>query len=149
VENGDQFGSALAAEDFNHDGFVDLAAGAPGEAVGSAGGAGAVSVLPGSAAGLTAAGGQLFPQVGARSRAVTSSGLRWRLGTSTTTGSRIWPPPLRSRTSAAPWMRAWSACSQARPGLTASGARLFTQNSPGVLGTAKTFDLFGGLEIVF
>jgi hypothetical protein len=34
-------------------------------------------------------------------------------------------------------------------GLTRTGGRLFTQNSPGVPGTAETFDLFGGLEIVF
>jgi hypothetical protein len=34
-------------------------------------------------------------------------------------------------------------------GLTTSGARLFSQNSPGVPGTAETFDQFGGLEIVF
>ncbi|HTE67163.1 MAG TPA: FG-GAP repeat protein, partial [Actinomycetes bacterium] len=54
VEDGDWFGFALAAGDFNNDGFADLAAGAAGEAVGSAQGAGAVSVLPGSAGGLTA-----------------------------------------------------------------------------------------------
>ena len=29
-------------------------------------------------------------------------------------------------------------------GLTTAGGRLFTQNSPGVPGTAETFDLFGG-----
>lgn len=34
-------------------------------------------------------------------------------------------------------------------GLTAAGGRLFTQDSPGVPGTAETFDLFGGLEIAF
>jgi hypothetical protein len=62
VEEGDEFGSSLAAGDFNNDGFDDLAAGAPFEAVGSAGGAGAVSVIPGSAGGLTATGGQLFTQ---------------------------------------------------------------------------------------
>ena len=64
VEAGDQFGSALAAGDFDNDGFADLAAGAPFESVGSIVDAGAVSVLPGSAAGLTTAGGQLFTQVG-------------------------------------------------------------------------------------
>jgi hypothetical protein len=51
-----------AGGDFNNDGFVDLAAGAPWERVGSLGLAGAVSVLPGSAGGLTATGGQLFTQ---------------------------------------------------------------------------------------
>jgi hypothetical protein len=62
VEAGDQFGFALAAGDFNHDTFADLAVGAPFEGVGGTVEAGAVSVLPGSAGGLTAAGGQLFTQ---------------------------------------------------------------------------------------
>jgi hypothetical protein len=61
-EIGDQFGSSLAAADFNNDGFADLAAAAPDESVGSAFAAGAVSVIPGSAGGLTATGGQLFTQ---------------------------------------------------------------------------------------
>src|SRR5512133_2110231 len=52
----DQFGLALAAGDFNRDGFADLAASAPGE--------GAVSVLYGSASGLTSTGGQLFTGFG-------------------------------------------------------------------------------------
>jgi hypothetical protein len=84
VEAGDEFGEQLASGDFNHDGFAELAAAAPTEDVGTVQQAGAVSVLPGSAGGLTA-----------------------------------------------------------------SGGRLFTQNSPGVPGTAETFDLFGGLEIAF
>jgi hypothetical protein len=64
VEDGDQFGAALAAGDFNRDGFADLAVGAPFEDVGGAANGGAVSVLYGSAAGLTTSGGRLFTQVG-------------------------------------------------------------------------------------
>jgi hypothetical protein len=56
-ESGDRFGSALAAGDFNNDGFADLAAGASGENIGSVPDAGSVSVLYGSSAGLTATGG--------------------------------------------------------------------------------------------
>jgi FG-GAP repeat len=63
-EPGDEFGFALAAGDFNHDGFADLAAGAPFESAGSTPGVGAVSVLYGSAAKLTTSGGQIFTQVG-------------------------------------------------------------------------------------
>jgi hypothetical protein len=62
-ESGDAFGAALATGDFNHDGFADLAVGAPSEDVFSTGNAGAVSVLYGSAAGLTRTGGQIFTQV--------------------------------------------------------------------------------------
>ena len=47
AEAGDLFGSALAAGDFNNDGFADLAVGAPGEDVGGVIGAGAVNVLYG------------------------------------------------------------------------------------------------------
>ena len=59
----DLFGFSLAVGDFDNDGFADLAAGAPWERVGTADQAGAVSVLDGSAGGLTTAGGQLFTQV--------------------------------------------------------------------------------------
>jgi hypothetical protein len=62
VEAEDEFGSQVAAGDFDDDGFAELAAAAPLEDIGTNPEAGAVSVLPGSAAGLTAAGGQSFTQ---------------------------------------------------------------------------------------
>jgi hypothetical protein len=62
-EGHDRFGSAVARGDFDGDGFFDLAGGAPGEAVGTATAAGAVSVLNGSSGGLT--GGELFTQANA------------------------------------------------------------------------------------
>ena len=54
-----QFGAALAAGDFNDDSRSDLAIGAPGENVGSSA-AGAVHVLMGSSARLTATNNQLW-----------------------------------------------------------------------------------------
>jgi hypothetical protein len=54
-ESGDRFGSALAAADFNTDGFADLAIGVPRETVGGSTGTGAGNALYGSAAGLQAA----------------------------------------------------------------------------------------------
>ncbi|HEX6569221.1 MAG TPA: FG-GAP repeat protein, partial [Acidimicrobiales bacterium] len=62
AETADQFGTALAAGDFDGDGFVDLASGAPGEALGAVEGAGAVIALVGSADKLQGVGSQLFTQ---------------------------------------------------------------------------------------
>jgi FG-GAP repeat len=53
AEAGDQFGFALASGDLNGDGFVDLMIGVPFEDVGSVVDGGALSVLYGSAAGLS------------------------------------------------------------------------------------------------
>jgi disulfide bond formation protein DsbB len=62
ADPGDQFGAALAAGDFNRDGFDDLAVGAPKEDVGTVADAGAVVVLPGSVDGLTGTGSRLIHQ---------------------------------------------------------------------------------------
>ncbi len=59
---GDVFGFALAAGDFNHDGFVDLAIGINGKDVGAATSAGMVQILYGSSAGLAANGSQIWNQ---------------------------------------------------------------------------------------
>jgi hypothetical protein len=62
AEDGDTFGFALAAGDFNNNGFADLAIGAISEDIGAISDAGAVNVLYGSASRLTAAGDQQFFQ---------------------------------------------------------------------------------------
>lgn len=62
AEIGDFFGSHLAVGDFDADGYGDLAVGAYAEDVGAVIDAGAVNVLYGSEAGLTAAGTQLWTQ---------------------------------------------------------------------------------------
>ncbi|MFI6009673.1 FG-GAP-like repeat-containing protein [Streptomyces sp. NPDC051243] len=61
-EEGDYFGNALSIADINGDGYADLAVGALHEDVGTAKIAGAVTVLRGSATGLTTTGAQSFTQ---------------------------------------------------------------------------------------
>lgn len=56
LESGDGFGHAVAAGDFDRDGYADLAVGAPSEDEGSRRDVGAVTVLRGSADGLTSTG---------------------------------------------------------------------------------------------
>ena len=62
AEEGDAFGAALAADDFDGDGNDDLAVGVPGEDVDDEPNAGALNVLFGAAAGLTGAGNQIWHQ---------------------------------------------------------------------------------------
>ncbi|WP_437319059.1 hypothetical protein [Sorangium sp. So ce385] len=62
VEEGDRFGWSLAAGNFNGDGFDDLAIGEPYEDLAGHGGAGAVHVFRGTAAGLSAVGDPMFHQ---------------------------------------------------------------------------------------
>jgi hypothetical protein len=149
-ERFDLFGFALAAGDFNHDGFADLAAGAPNEDVGTLDAAGALSVLYGSAGGLATSGGRLFTQVAGLVEAGDEFGEQLASGDFNHDG-------FADLAAAAPTedigtvqkAGAVSVLSGSAGGLTSTGGRLFTQNSPGVPGPAETFDLFGGLEIVF
>eukprot|EP00913_Durusdinium_trenchii_P008806 g8272.t1 len=62
AEDGDLFGSALAAGDFNGDNIMDLAIGVPGESVGDIKEAGAVFILYGTDDGLAAADHQIWTQ---------------------------------------------------------------------------------------
>jgi hypothetical protein len=140
VEAGDVFGSALAAGDFNNNGFADLAAGAPGEAVGSAGGAGAVSVLPGSAGGLTTTGGRLFTQVGGTPEIGDQFGFVLAVGDFNNNGvaDLAVGAPFEAVGSAS-GAGAISVLYGSVGGLTTTGGQLFTQ----VGGSVEALDLFG------
>ncbi|MFF1958029.1 FG-GAP-like repeat-containing protein [Streptomyces sp. NPDC058220] len=62
AEKGDQFGWSLSAGDTNGDGYADVAVGVSGEALGSKTAAGTVTVLRGSAKGLTGTGSVSYSQ---------------------------------------------------------------------------------------
>ena len=62
IERGDVFGASLAVGDFSRNGYDDLAIGVPGEDLGVDINEGAVHIFPGSAAGLSATGNQLWHQ---------------------------------------------------------------------------------------
>lgn len=61
-ENDDRFGGSLAIGDVTRDGKADVLIGAPGESIGSQAEAGMVTLLKGSATGLTGTGAQGFDQ---------------------------------------------------------------------------------------
>jgi hypothetical protein len=63
AEAGDGFGAALAAGDFDGDGFDDLAVGTRGEDVGAIADSGAVNVIYGSPSGLSAAFASIADQI--------------------------------------------------------------------------------------
>ncbi|RAJ66767.1 FG-GAP repeat protein [Streptomyces sp. Amel2xB2] len=76
-EKGDQFGARLDAADVNGDGYADLAAGVPFEAIGKKAAAGAVVLLKGRSGGLSGTGAQAFHQDTAGIPGVAEAGDRF------------------------------------------------------------------------
>jgi hypothetical protein len=140
IEAGDGFGGSLATGDFNHDGFADLAAGAGGEDVGSRVGAGAVSILYGSAGGLTATGGRLFTQVGGAVEAGDSFGSALAAGDFNRDGfADLAAGAPGEAVGSIQYAGAFSIVYGSAGGLTTTGGRLFTQ----VGGAVEAGDSFG------
>ena len=148
AERGDQFGSALAAGDFDNDGFADLAVGVVHEGVGAAIGAGAVNVLYGSAAGLTSSGSQLFFQgaggvVGA-AETEDEFGSALDAGDFDNDGFADLAVGVHFESiGSAAGAGVVNVLSGSADGLTGSGSQLFRQGAGGVLGTPEDNDQFG------
>jgi FG-GAP repeat len=144
----DFFGASLATATFDDDGFADLAVGVPLEAVGSIQGAGAVNVLYGAATGLAAIGSQQFTQdsPGVPGAAEADDGFAGALAAGDFDNDGLADLAVGAAGEDVGSINAAGAVNVlygATAGLTGAGSQLFTQDSPGVLGTAEPFDFFG------
>jgi hypothetical protein len=147
-EQGDEFGAAVAAGDFNGDGKADIAVGAPGQTVGSVSDAGSVTVLLGSGAGITATGSQQWTQnsTSVPGTAETSDGFGSSLAagniTSKTHADLVVGVPSEDIGSVVD-AGAITLLKGAAAGLTGTGSQSFDQDSTGIPGTAEKQDAFG------
>jgi FG-GAP repeat len=156
AEAEDLFGLAVAAGDFDHNGADDLAIGAPDEMIGPFASAGAVNVLYGGTSGLTGSGSQVFWQGKGGVAGVLELGgdqFGWALSTgdfnrngsvdlavgvvSEDIGTLPQPGSVESA-------GAVDSIYGTTSGLSGAGSQEFTQNTPGVPGTAEDTDSFGG-----
>ena len=149
-EAGDRFGAALAAGDFNGDGFGDLAVGAPGEDVGTATDTGRATVIYGSPSGLRTSQSAVFDQNTAGANNANSDGDGY--GTALAAGDfngdgfvdlAIGVPGQRVSGSAT--AGGFAVLFGSVLGLTTTGDQFLTQNSNGVPGAAQTGDEFGAV----
>ena len=142
---GDGFGAALAAGDFNHDGFDDLAGGAPWGFDEH----GAVGVLFGSADGITKAGASFLTQDSPNvpGTAESSDSFGFELAAGDVTGDGV-----TDLVASAPGESVGSFASAGGvlvlpggpAGPSGTGAQWWDQNSAGVPGSAEDWDFFGG-----
>lgn len=157
---GEQFGTAIAAGDFNGDGFADLAVGAPFEDIGAATDAGAVMVIYGSPTGLKAGAGAVHAidyliqgvagGVAALNNLLDSSETNDRFGAALAAGNfnldadgaddlAIGIPGEDSRAGAVEIVYG----AATGTGLTVAGEQFFTQNTANVEGISSANDEFG------
>ena len=135
----DAFGQALAAGDFDDDGYADLAIGVPGEDPG-----GATAVLAGSADGLTSASDQLFIPPAGEDVAGNFFGSALAAGDLDGDGDddlgvgNPWADVgVQANAGSVTVLRGTS------DGLTDEGRQVWTQATPGVLGTAEGSEAYG------
>ena len=143
AEEGDLFGWALAAADFNNDGFDDLAVGVRGEDISSVQDAGAVNVILGGPAGLTAAGNRVWAQstAGIDGEVEFQDRFGNTLAACDFDGDNFDDLAIgilgEGFTGSVQVMRG------APGGLEARGNRIWSQATPGILGVHETGDHFG------
>src|SRR6266511_3923630 len=136
--------------DFDNDGFVDLAVGTPSEDVGTTVNAGAVTVLYGSAAGLTGAGSQQFTQdtPGIVGAAETDDGFGEALATGDFNNNGVDDLAVGAPSEdvgAAVNGGSVNVLYGSAAGLSATGNQQFTEDTPGVVGVTEGGDHLGHL----
>ena len=140
AELGDSLGDTLAAGDFNGDGPTDLSIGAPGEN----GFRGVAQVLYGSAAGLAAAGNQLWSQDGP---GIAGAAEDFDFFGDTLAAGDFNGDRTADLAIAAPGENDFAGVvhvlSGSAAGLVAAGGQLWSQDNPGVAGTAEGGDELG------
>ncbi|MFF4257569.1 hypothetical protein ACFY1L_40920 [Streptomyces sp. NPDC001663] len=120
AETGDAFGSGVSLADVNGDGYADLAIGAPGEDSG----AGAVTLLYGSASGLKTSGGKTFTQNTAGVPGSSEKGDRF--------GARVLLTRATGLTIAAPGENSGDGAVWSLPSASTTGAISFGPSATGV-----------------
>ncbi len=140
-EVGDEFGESLAAGDFDGDGIDDLVVGAPGENSDR----GLVHVLHGSLTGLTAAGSQMWWQATPGIPGVNEGDQRFAhsLAVGDLDGDGYADVAIGVPRDGGQQVGAINVLYGTVGGITATGAALFNQDTPGVKGTAGYNEGFG------
>ncbi|HUG81444.1 MAG TPA: hypothetical protein VML01_07260 [Bryobacterales bacterium] len=147
-EEGDAFGSALAAGDFNNDGFADLAIGVPVESVDTTAQAGAVNIIYGGMAGLTSDSDQIWTQDSAGIEDTAEEGDNF--GASLVAGDfngdgfdDLAIGVSGETVNAATGAGAVSVIYGAGGGLLTTGNQIWSQDSDGIIGASEAEDTFG------
>jgi FG-GAP repeat len=148
AQTNDFFGGALAAGNVGKSSHADLAVGAPGEALGTHGDAGGVSVLYGSSNGLTGAGDQFWHQGVRGIGGAIEAGDRFgsALAVANFGKGAFADLAVGAQTESvggADLAGAVTVIYGRSTGLTATGDQTWTQNTPGISGTAEQDDRFG------